>query len=47
MQEAEDMPLMDVTKVVLQEAARCADGPPDDRVRKISYVRDLPRVDYE
>ncbi len=45
--EVAELPLMDVTKVVLLEAARCADGLPDDRVRKISYVRDLPRVRYE
>jgi 8-oxo-dGTP pyrophosphatase MutT (NUDIX family) len=45
--EVKDLAVMDVTKYVLQEAARCADGLPDDRVRKISYVRDLPRVRYE
>lgn len=45
--EVEDLAMMDVTKFVLLEAARCADGLPDDRVRKISYVRDRPRVRYE
>ncbi len=43
----EELGLMDVTKYVLQEAARCADGLPDDRVRRISYVLDRPRVRHE
>lgn len=42
-----ELTVMDVTRYVLAEAARCADGLPDDRVRRISYVRDLPRVRYE
>ena len=45
--EVEKLEVMDVTRYVLEEAARCADGSPDNRVRKISYVRDVPRVRYE
>ena len=47
LREVETLAVIDVTKYVLQEAARCAEGLPDDRVRKISYVRDVPRVRYE
>jgi len=45
--KVEKLAVMDVTQYVLQEAARCANGLPDDRVRKISYVGDRPRIRYE
>ena len=47
LQEVGELEVMDVTQYVLQEAARCADGLPDDRARKICYLRDRLRVRYE
>jgi len=45
--EVEALNVIDVTRFVLEEAARCAEGIPDDRVRRISYIQQRPQVRYE